>query len=55
MTKTHSVEEILPLSELGVQEIGENRVQEIVEKWPDLQEKFRFTALGGCKPTKLSI
>ena len=42
VTKTHPAQDILPLSDLGVTEIGENRVQEIVEKWPDLQEKFRF-------------
>ena len=53
VTKTHSVEEILPLSDLGVQEIGENRVQEIVEKWPDLQEKFRFHCIGRLQTNKV--
>ena len=42
VTKTHPVEDILPLADLGVTDIGENRVQEIVEKLPYLQEKFRI-------------
>ncbi len=53
VTKTHPVEEILPLSRLGVTEIGENRVQEIVEKWPDLQEKFRFHCIGRLQTNKV--
>ena len=53
VTKTHPVEEILPLAELGVAEIGENRVQEIVEKWPDLQEKFHFHCIGRLQTNKV--
>ena len=53
VTKTHSVEDILPLSALGVTEIGENRVQEIVEKWPDLQEKFHFHCIGRLQTNKV--
>ncbi|MBE5810971.1 MAG: YggS family pyridoxal phosphate-dependent enzyme [Clostridiales bacterium] len=53
VTKTHAVEEILPLSSLGITEIGENRVQEIVEKWPDLKEKFRFHCIGRLQTNKV--
>ncbi len=53
VTKTHPAEDILPLSDLGVTEIGENRVQEIVEKWPDLQEKFRFHCIGRLQTNKV--
>ena len=53
VTKTHPAEEILPLSSLGVTEIGENRVQEIVEKWPDLQEKFQFHCIGRLQTNKV--
>ena len=53
VTKTHPAEEILPLSALGVTEIGENRVQEIVEKWPDLKEKFRFHCIGRLQTNKV--
>ena len=53
VTKTHPVEEILPLADLNVAEIGENRVQEIVEKWPDLQGKFRFHCIGRLQTNKV--
>ena len=53
VTKTHPAEEILPLSELGLDEIGENRAQEIVEKWPVLQEKFRFHCIGRLQTNKV--
>ena len=53
VTKTHPAEEILPLSSLGLTEIGENRVQEIVEKWPDLQEKFQFHCIGRLQTNKV--
>ena len=53
VTKTHPVEEILPLADLPLTEIGENRVQEIVEKWPDLQEKFQFHCIGRLQTNKV--
>ena len=53
VTKTHPVEEIRPLADLGVTEIGENRVQEIVEKWPDLQEKFQIHCIGRLQTNKV--
>ena len=53
VTKTHPAEVILPLSELGLCEIGENRVQEILEKWPVLQEKFRFHCIGRLQTNKV--
>ena len=53
VTKTHPVEEILPLAEIGAAEIGENRVQEILEKWPDLQEKFQIHCIGRLQTNKV--
>ncbi len=53
VTKTHPAEEILPLESIGVRQIGENRVQEIVEKWPDLQEKFRIHCIGRLQTNKV--
>ena len=53
VTKTHPAEEILPLADLGIAEIGENRVQEILEKWPDLQEKFQFHCIGRLQTNKV--
>lgn len=53
VTKTHPAEDILPLAELGITDIGENRVQEIVEKLPDLQEKFRIHCIGRLQTNKV--
>ena len=53
VTKTHPAEEILPLSALGVTEIGENRAQEITEKWPVLQEKFQIHCIGRLQTNKV--
>ena len=53
VTKTHPAEAILPLYDLGQTEIGENRVQEILEKWPLLQEKFRFHCIGRLQTNKV--
>ncbi len=53
VTKTHPAEDILPLSKLGVTDIGENRVQEIVEKRPDFQEKFRIHCIGRLQSNKV--
>ena len=52
VTKTHPAEEILPLAQLGLREIGENRVQEIVEKLPQLQN-FRIHLIGRLQTNKV--
>ena len=53
VTKTHPAEDILPLTELGLDCIGENRVQEIMGKWPVLQEKFQFHCIGRLQTNKV--
>jgi PLP dependent protein len=53
VTKTHPVEEILPLQGLGQVDIGENRVQEVVEKLPSLEEKFRIHLIGRLQSNKV--
>ena len=53
VTKTHPAEDILPLLEAGVTDIGENRVQEICEKWPDLQGKFQIHCIGRLQTNKV--
>lgn len=53
VTKTHPAEDIHLLTALGVAEIGENRVQEILEKWPDLQEKFKIHCIGRLQTNKV--
>ena len=53
VTKTHSAEEILPLLEAGITEIGENRVQEMTAKLPALGERFRIHLIGRLQRNKV--
>ena len=53
VTKTHSAEEILPLAEAGVAEIGENRVQELLGKLPGLQDRFQVHLIGRLQRNKV--
>ena len=53
VTKTHSAEEILPLKEIGVTEIGENRVQELKGKLPELQGRFGIHLIGRLQRNKV--
>ena len=53
VTKTHSAEEILPLRAAGVTEIGENRVQELLGKLPDLQGAFDVHLIGRLQRNKV--
>lgn len=53
VTKTHPAQDILPLAELGVTEIGENRVQEIMDKLPLLEGKFQIHCIGRLQTNKV--
>ena len=53
VTKTHTVQEIWPLFDLGLTAIGENRAQEITQKWPELREKFQFHCIGRLQTNKV--
>ncbi|MBR6030322.1 MAG: YggS family pyridoxal phosphate-dependent enzyme [Clostridia bacterium] len=53
VTKTHSAEEILPLLEAGITEIGENRVQEILAKQEALAGKFSIHLIGSLQTNKV--
>ena len=53
VTKTHSAGEILPLAEMGITEIGENRVQELLTKLPDLRDCFRIHLIGRLQRNKV--
>ncbi len=53
VTKTHPVEEILPLQQLSIREIGENRVQEIREKEDSLDGKFKIHLIGRLQTNKV--
>ncbi len=53
VTKTHSAEEILPLAELGITDIGENRVQELLIKLPELRDRFQIHLIGRLQRNKV--
>ncbi len=53
VTKYSTVEEILPLKDLGVTEIGENRVQALREKIPYLGENFSIHLIGRLQTNKV--
>ena len=53
VTKTHSAEEIQPLAEMGITEIGENRVQELLTKLPALRDSFRIHLIGRLQRNKV--
>ena len=53
VTKTRTPEEILPLSELGIDAIGENRVQEALEKLPALEGRFSLHMIGRLQRNKV--
>ncbi len=53
VTKTHPPEMILPLKAAGVTEIGENRVQELCGKLPQLGDSFRIHLIGRLQRNKV--
>ena len=40
VSKTFSAENIVPLLEYGHRDFGENKVQEALQKWPNLKERY---------------
>ena len=53
VTKYSSPEEILPLAEMNVTDIGENRVQSLREKLPFLEGKFSIHLIGQLQSNKV--
>lgn len=53
VTKTQSIEDIAVLKEAGITDIGENRVQEILQKYPSLSEDFAFHLIGQLQTNKI--
>jgi len=45
VSKTFPMNKILPLVEYGHSDFGENKVQEAVDKWTDIKEKYPFIKL----------
>ena len=53
VTKYSTPQEILPLAELNVTDIGENRVQSLREKLPFLEGKFSIHLIGQLQSNKV--
>ncbi len=53
VTKTQPAQAILPLLELGICDIGENRVQEYLEKKDSLGNNFRLHMIGQLQTNKV--
>lgn len=53
VTKTHNAEEINPLYDMGFTKIGENRVQELLEKLPELDPRFEIHLIGQLQTNKV--
>ena len=53
VTKTRTPEEILPLAGMGITEIGENRVQELKAKLPEIGGAFRIHLIGRLQRNKV--
>ena len=53
VTKTRPPEEILLLKDMGITEIGENRVQELKAKLPELGGAFRVHLIGRLQSNKV--
>ena len=53
VTKTQSARTILPLKEMGIGDIGENRVQEYLQKKEELDGNFRLHMIGQLQTNKI--
>ncbi len=53
VSKTKSVQQIRDVYELGVRDFGENRVQELVEKLPQLPGDIRWHMIGNLQRNKV--
>jgi PLP dependent protein len=54
ITKTHPVESVQALIDLGIRDIGENRVQEIERKAPLLKGNFTLHMVGHLQTNKVA-
>jgi PLP dependent protein len=54
VTKTHPVETVQALIDIGVKDIGENRVQEIIAKAPHLKGEFSLHMVGHLQTNKVA-
>jgi hypothetical protein len=53
VTKTQSAETLEAAYEAGIRVVGENRVQEILEKWPAFGSRFEWHLIGHLQTNKV--
>jgi len=53
VTKTQSVETLEKAYLAGVRTIGENRVQELLAKWPSFEDRFEWHIIGHLQTNKV--
>lgn len=53
VSKTKSVEEIMEAYEAGIRDFGENKVQELEEKYGQLPKDIRWHLIGGLQTNKV--
>ena len=54
VTKTVDINRIKEIKEFGLHEIGENKVQEIEEKYDALKDDFEFHMIGSLQKNKIN-
>ncbi len=58
VSKTHNLENILPLIDYGHKDFGENKVQEALDKWSDIKSKnpnIKLHMLGKLQTNKVKF
>ena len=56
VSKTFSINHILPLIECGHSHFGENKVQEAIEKWPEIKnDKIKLHLVGKLQTNKVKF
>jgi hypothetical protein len=53
VTKTQSIETLEKAFDAGVRTVGENRVQELLTKWPSFENRFEWHIIGHLQTNKV--
>lgn len=53
VSKNHSIEAILEAYKCGIRDFGENRVQELISKFPHLPQDIRWHLIGNLQTNKV--
>ena len=55
VTKTHPIDQLLEAYSTGLRDFGENRVQELIEKQPQLPDDVRWHLIGHLQTNKVKF